>query len=124
MSVSFTRLIIAMTHSRQVEDSTWTHFNTIADGYDDLYGFMHAYIADFTVEHLQLRPDDHLIDVGAGTGSTASLIWQKAGEILEHYMCSYIYTCTNWQCHGTRQAFFSNAWLCSRVYIAAQCIYM
>ena len=56
------------------------HYDDVAGRYDDLYGFTNDYIAEFAVKHLQLKPDDHLVDIGAGTGRISSLIWKKAGQ--------------------------------------------
>ena len=56
------------------------HFTDVASRYDDLYGFTYDYGQEFAIKHLQLKPDDILADVGAGTGTLSSLIWKKAGE--------------------------------------------
>ena len=58
------------------------HFTDVASRYDELYGFAYDYIPDFAIKHLQLKPDDVLADIGAGTGAISSLIWKKAGEDL------------------------------------------
>ena len=58
------------------------HFTDVASHYDELYGFAYDYIPDFAIKHLQLKPDDVLADIGAGTGAISSLIWKKAGEDL------------------------------------------
>ena len=56
------------------------HFTNVASRYDDLYGFAYDYIPDFAIKHLQLKADDILADIGAGTGAISSLMWKKAGE--------------------------------------------
>ena len=55
------------------------HFTDIASRYDDLYGFAYDYLPEFAIKHLELKPDDVLADIGAGTGAISSLIWKKAG---------------------------------------------
>ena len=55
------------------------HFTDVASRYDDLYGFTYDYIPQFAIKHLELKPDDVLADIGAGTGAISSLIWKKAG---------------------------------------------
>ena len=55
------------------------HFNDIANHYDELYGFAYDYVPELAIKHLQLNPDDLLVDIGAGTGAISSLIWEKAG---------------------------------------------
>lgn len=50
-----------------------------ANIYDDLWGFTYDYIAEFAIKHLQLKPNDHLADIGGGTGAISHLIWKKAG---------------------------------------------
>ena len=56
------------------------HFTDVASSYDALYGFAYDYIPEFAIKHLQLKPDDVLADIGAGTGAISSLILKKAGE--------------------------------------------
>ena len=62
------------------------HFTDVASRYDDLYGFAYDYIPEFAIKHLQLKPDDILADIGAGTGAVSSLIWTKAGEEIKSMM--------------------------------------
>ena len=59
------------------------HYNDVANRYDKLYGFACDYIAEFAIKHLQLKPDDLLADIGAGTGTISHLIWKKAGLVLQ-----------------------------------------
>ena len=61
------------------QESVSKHYSDVATDYDDLYGFTNDYIAGFAVKHLQLKPDDLLADIGAGTGAISSLIWEKSG---------------------------------------------
>ena len=56
------------------------HFTDVASRYDDLYGFAYDYLPEFAIKHLELKPDDVLADIGAGTGAISSLIWKKAGN--------------------------------------------
>jgi ubiquinone/menaquinone biosynthesis C-methylase UbiE len=56
------------------------HFTDVASHYDDLYEFTYDYMTEFAIKHLQLKPDDILADIGAGTGAISSLIWKKAGK--------------------------------------------
>ena len=58
-------------------------YASVAPRYDDLWGFTYQPIAELVVRYLQLEPDDHLADVGGGTGAVSHLMWKKAGE------CSY-----------------------------------
>ena len=60
------------------------HFTDVATHYDDLYGFIHDYELEFAIKHLQLKPDDILADIGAGTGALSSLIWKKAGKEIKN----------------------------------------
>ena len=61
------------------------HFTDVASRYDDLYEFMYDYLPEFAIKHLQLKPDDVLADIGAGTGAISSLVWKKAGkQVLFH----------------------------------------
>ena len=64
------------------------HYADVANRYDELYSFANDYIAEFAVEHLQLKPDDLLVDSGAGTGAISHLIWKKAGinllSVIDH----------------------------------------
>ena len=55
------------------------HYSDVANRYDELYGFTNDYMAEFAVKHLRLKPDDLLVDIGAGTGAISHLIWMKAG---------------------------------------------
>ena len=55
------------------------HFTDVASHYDDLYEFMYDYLPELAIKHLELKPDDVLADIGAGTGAISSLIWKKAG---------------------------------------------
>ena len=71
--------IIVLSHRMQQENIS-KHYGDVAGHYDDLYGFTNDYIAEFAVKHLQLKPDDVLVDIGAGTGKISSLIWKKAGQ--------------------------------------------
>ena len=59
-----------------------THFKDVAANYDELYGFVYDALSQLTIEHLQLKPDDLLVDVGAGTGAISHLIWKKAGNFV------------------------------------------
>ena len=61
------------------QEDVSVHYSDIAGHYDDMYGFTNDYTAEFVVKHLQLKPDDRLVDIGAGTGQISSLIWKKAG---------------------------------------------
>ena len=63
------------------KESISKHYADVANRYDNLYGFSYHYVADFAIKHLKLQPDDHLADIGAGTGAIASLIRKKAGLI-------------------------------------------
>ena len=56
------------------------HYDDVAGHYDDLYAFTNDYRAEFAIKHLQLKPHDRLVDIGAGTGQISSLIWKKAGQ--------------------------------------------
>ncbi len=64
------------------------HFTDVASHYDDLYGFAYDYLPEFAIKHLQLKPDDVLADIGAGTGAISSLMRKKAG-ILNFVMIPY-----------------------------------
>ena len=65
--------------SRMEQEDVSVHYSDVAGHYDDMYGFTNNYTAEFAVKHLQLKPDDRLVDIGAGTGQISSLIWKKAG---------------------------------------------
>ena len=58
------------------------HFTDIASRYDDLYRFQYDHISDLAIKHLQLKPDDHLADIGTGAGGLTHLIWKKASLFL------------------------------------------
>ena len=58
-------------------------FTSIATRYNELYRFMFEPMADLVVKYLPLDPDDHLADVGGGTGAISHLVWKKAGECSE-----------------------------------------
>ena len=67
-------------HSSKMEQEVVVkHFTDVASRYDDLYGFAYDYIPQFAIKYLELKPDDVLADIGAGTGAISSLIWKKAG---------------------------------------------
>ena len=69
------------------------HFTDVASRYDDLYGFTYEYIPQFSIKHLELKPDDVLADIGAGTGAISSLIWKEAGiKMYAVYTCMTIAT--------------------------------
>ena len=70
----------------ELEDLVSKHYTKVAGCYDDLYGFTNKYIAEFAVKHLNLKSDDRLVDIGAGTGAITSLIWKKA-ELNNPVLC-------------------------------------
>ena len=55
------------------------HYNKIAGEYDHLFGHIFEAIAAVAVKHLNLSPDDRLVEIGGGTGEEAHLIWKMAG---------------------------------------------
>ena len=61
------------------QENVSKHYSDVATHYNDLYEFTYNYVAEFAVKHLQLKPDDLLADIGAGTGVISSLIWEKSG---------------------------------------------
>ena len=66
--------------SRLMEQTkAYDYFMNVAYRYDGLYGFMYEELSRLAVKHLQLKPNDLLADVGAGTGGISHLIWKKAG---------------------------------------------
>ena len=60
------------------------YFTDVATHYDDFCGFTCDYQLEFVIKHLQLKPDDILADIGAGTGALSSLIWKKAGKEIKN----------------------------------------
>jgi len=61
------------------QTNVFKHFKEVANRYDELYGFVYEELSQLTVKHLQLKPNDLLADIGAGTGAISHLIWKKAG---------------------------------------------
>ena len=60
------------------------HYNKIAGEYDHLFDHVYETIAAIAVKHLNLSPDDHLAEIGGGTGEVTHLIWKMAGISLYH----------------------------------------
>ena len=75
-----TYLAIRISWSPMEQQDVARHFTDVASHYDDLYGFTYDYLPEFAIKHLELKPDDVLADIGAGTGAISSLIWKKAGN--------------------------------------------
>ena len=61
------------------QTNVFKHFKEVANRYDELYGFVYEELSQLTIKHLQLKPNDLLADIGAGTGAISHLIWKKAG---------------------------------------------
>ena len=61
------------------QENVSVHYSDIAGHYDNIYDFTNNYMAGFAIKHWPLKPDDRLVDIGAGTGQISSLIWKKAG---------------------------------------------
>jgi len=55
------------------------HYNTIAREYDDLHRYIYDLAATAALKHLNLSPDDRLVEIGGGTGELAHLLWKMAG---------------------------------------------
>ena len=64
------------------QTNVFKHFKEVANRYDELYGFVYEELSQLTIKHLQLKPNDLLADIGAGTGAISHLIWKKAGLFL------------------------------------------
>ena len=56
------------------------HYTRIAEHFDDLYNFMYGPLAELAIQHLQIKPTDKVLDIGAGTGGVAQELWMKAGR--------------------------------------------
>ena len=55
------------------------HYNTVASEYDSHHGHAYEFIATVALKHLNLSPDDRLVEIGGGTGEVAHLLWKMAG---------------------------------------------
>ena len=66
-------------HSSMGQPEVFKHYKDVAGRYDELYAFCYHYVPNFAIKHLQLKSDDLLADIGAGTGAITHLIWKEAG---------------------------------------------
>ena len=67
------------------------HYNTIAREYDDLHRYIYDLAATAALKHLNLSPDDRLVEIGGGTGELAHLLWKMAGTFIKtSVQCSLI----------------------------------
>jgi len=55
------------------------HYNTVASEYDHHHGHVYEFLATVALKHLNLSPDDRLVEIGGGTGEVAHLLWKMAG---------------------------------------------
>ena len=58
----------------------------LTQSWDDCFGFRVKPIGDLCLRHLNLYPDDLLVDVGTGTGNTTEPLW-KAGILKNPILC-------------------------------------
>ena len=56
------------------------HYKELAPLYDDFQHFHYENLAKLAVRELELKPQDGLVDIGAGTGAITHLCWKIAGR--------------------------------------------
>ena len=49
------------------QENVSVHYSDIAGHYDNIYDFTNNYMAGFAIKHWPLKPDDRLVDIGAGS---------------------------------------------------------
>lgn len=76
----------AVTNSIQLSKMAHHDRVDLIQNWDDCFGFRVKPIGDLCLKYLQLRPDDLLADVGAGTGNTTEPLW-KAGILKHPILC-------------------------------------
>ena len=55
------------------------HYNNLEEKYDEFYRPFHSGVLDKALQHLNLQPDDRLVDIGGGTGALAEIMAERAG---------------------------------------------
>ena len=73
-------VLLHFREARHRETTIMACFTSIATRYNDLYGFMFEPFAELILQYVQFGADDHLADVGGGTGAVSHLVWKTAGE--------------------------------------------
>ena len=56
------------------------HYDRIAEKYDNYMFYWFEPMAELAVKHLDIKPDDRVADVGAGTAGVAHRLWKRAGQ--------------------------------------------
>ena len=56
------------------------HYDRIAEKYDDYMFYWYEPITKVVVKHLDIKPEDRVADVGAGTAGVAHRLWKRAGQ--------------------------------------------
>lgn len=73
------------------------YYDAISSEYDDLWGFVHGAWADVIIKELDIQPNDHVAEIGAGTGALSEIIWNRVGMAI-----GYLLALESWACQGTK----------------------